>query len=123
MDPAAVPTDIPEMAPVETLPVGVIEPIVVLLIVPEPGFESSGALTVPESVPMLRLVVVPWPAAVIEPAAVPTDIPEIAPVDTVPVEVMLLMVVFVIVPEPGLESSGALKVPESVPMLTFVVVP
>src|SRR5262245_20660045 len=112
MEAAAVPTDIPEMLPVETIPVEVMVVIVVLLITPEPGFWSSGAVNEPDRVPMLTLVVVPCPAAVIAPAASPTDIPEMCPVETVPVEVMELMVVLLITPEPGFWSSGAVNEPE-----------
>jgi len=48
------------------------------------------------------------------PRLVPTDIPEIEPVETVPA--LLVMVVLVIVPEPLLPSSGA----EMVPLLVLV---
>src|SRR6266567_3684669 len=94
----------PEMLPVETVPVEVMLLMVVLLIVPvgvpAGAFVSSGAVNEPASVPMLTLLVVPWPAAVMEEpeSAVPTDMPEMLPVDTVPVDVMLLIVVLLIVP-------------------------
>src|SRR5262249_30117791 len=122
---AAVPTVMPEMLPVDTTPVEVMLLIVVLLITPEPGLLSSGAVSEPPKVPTLTLVVVPWPAAVMdEPESVlPTVMPEMLPVDTTPVEVMLLIVVLLITPEPGLLSSGTVTELESVPMLTFVVVP
>src|SRR5262245_39705221 len=122
---SAVPTVMPEIVPVETVPVDVMLLIDVLLITPEPAFESSGAVNDPASVPMLTLLVVPWPAAVIdEPeSALPTVMPEMLPVDTVPVDVMLLIVVLLITPEPALLSSGAVKVPPNVPMLTLLVVP
>src|SRR6266567_2512797 len=109
---SAVPTDMPEMLPVETAPVEVMLLMVVLLIVPvgvpAGAVESSGAVNEPDSVPMLTLLVVPWPAAVIEEpeSAVPTDMPEILPVETAPVEVMLSTVVPVITPEPVVLSSG-----------------
>src|SRR5262249_56684298 len=106
---SAVPTDMPEMLPVETQPVEVMLPIVVLLIKPEPGLASSGAVRQPPSVPMLTSLVVPWPAAVMEEpeSAVPTDMPEMLPVEAQPVEVMLPIVVLLIKPEPGLASSGS----------------
>src|SRR6266702_241700 len=94
----------PEMLPVETVPVEVMLLMMVLLIVPvgvpAGAVESSGAVNEPDSVPMLTLLVVPWPAAVMEEpeSAVPTDIPEMLPVETARVEVMLLMVVLLIVP-------------------------
>src|SRR5262245_9066473 len=124
MEPAAVPTDMPEMLPVETVPVEVMVLMVVLLITPVDvvdTFGSSGAMNDPDSVPMLTLLVVPWPAAVMdEPeSAVPTVMPEILPVDTTPVEVMLVMVMLFIVPEPVVPFSGAVKEPDSVPMLTL----
>ena len=53
------PTVMPEILPVETVPVDVMLPIDVLLITPEPGFGSSGAANEPDNVPMLTLVVVP----------------------------------------------------------------
>src|SRR5262249_36947504 len=131
MEPAAVPTDMPEMEPVDTVPVEVMLLMVVLLItpvdVPEDAFGSSGAVNEPDSVPMLTLLVVPWPAAVMAPPLVPTDMPEMEPVDTVPVEVMLLMVVLLItpvdVPEGAFGSSGAVNEPDRVPILTLLVVP
>src|SRR6266436_4006518 len=103
---SAVPTDMPEMLPVETEPVEVMLPMVVLVITPEPALLSSGAVNEPPSVPMLTLLVVPWRAAVMqEPElVVPTDIPEMVPVETEPVEVMLPMVVPVITPEQVLLS-------------------
>src|SRR5262245_9107237 len=125
MEPAAVPTDMPEMEPVETVPIEVMVLIVVLLIVPvgvpAGTFGSSGAVNDPDSMLMLTLLVVPCPAAMIdEPgSAVPTDMPEILPVDTTPVEVMLLMVTLLIVPEPAVPFSGAVSDPDSVPMLTL----
>src|SRR5436305_94044 len=119
--PWMVPTDMPAMEPVDTVPVEVMVLIVVLLITPEPVVLSSGALNDPDNVPMLTLLVVPWPAAVMEPAAVPTDMPEIEPVDTVPVEVMVSMVVLLITPEPVVLSSGALNDPDNVPMLAVIV--
>src|SRR5712672_1607245 len=99
---SAVPTDMPEMLPVETLPVEVMLLMVVPVITPEPALLSSGAVNEPPSVPILTLLVVPWPAAVMEDpqVAVPTVMPEMLPVETLPVEVMLLMVVPVITPEP-----------------------
>src|SRR5262245_15488880 len=122
---AAVPTVMPEMLPVDTVPVEVMLLIVVLLITPEPGLLSSGAVSEPAKVPTLTLVVVPWPAAVMdEPESVlPTVMPEMLPVDTAPVEVMLLSVVLVFTPEPRLLSSGAVSEPPKVPTLTLVVVP
>src|SRR5215471_19110928 len=115
MEPAAVPTDMPEMVPVETVPIEVMVLIVVLLIVPEPAVLSSGALNDPDSVPLLTLLVVPWPAAVME------------PVETVPVEVMVLIVVLLIipvgVPAGTFGSSGAVNEPDSMLMLTLLVVP
>src|SRR4051794_30988348 len=125
---SVVPTVMPEMLPVETVPVEVMLLIVVLLITPVvlPGgaFGSSGAVSEPPSVPILTPLVVPCPAAVIEEpeAVVPTVIPEMLPVETVPVEVMLLMVVLLITPEPALLSSGAVSEPPSVPILTPLVV-
>src|SRR5579875_3828468 len=114
MVPLLVPTDIPEMEPVETVPALLV--IVVLVIVPEPVVLSSGAEMVPVLllVPTVRFEVVPCPAALIVPLFVPTDIPEIEPVDTVPA--LLVMVVLVIVPEPLLPSSGV----EMVPVLVLV---
>src|SRR5215470_11408724 len=131
MEPAAVPTDIPEMLPVETVPVEVMVLMVVLLIipvgVPAGAFGSSGAVNDPDSMLMLTLLVVPCPAAVMEPAAVPTDMPEMLPVETVPVEVMVLMVVLLIipvgVPAGTFGSSGAVNDPDSMLMLTLLVVP
>src|SRR5262245_41900456 len=123
MEPAAVTTVMPEMEPVETVPDEVMLVMVVLLIVPEPGLASSGAVKEPDNVPMLTLVVVPWPAAVMEPAASPTVSPEKEPVETLPVVVILPMVVLLITPEPGFWSSGAVNDPDRVPMLTLVVVP
>src|SRR5262249_36905609 len=131
MEPAAVPTDIPEMLPVETVPVEVMVLIVVLLIipvgVPAGTFGSSGAVNDPDSMLILTLLVVPWPAAVMEPAAVPTDIPEMLPVDTIPVEVMVSIVVLLItpveVPAGAFGSSGAMNVPDSMLILTLLVVP
>src|SRR5436305_1621363 len=121
--PWMVPTDMPAMEPVDTVPVEVMVLIVVLLITPEPVVLSSGALNDPDNVPMLTLLVMPCPAAVMEPVFVPTDMPEMEPVDTVPVEVMVLMVVLLITPEPVVLSSGALNDPDNVPMLTLLVVP
>src|SRR5262249_20764977 len=121
--PSMVPTDMPEMVPVDTVPNEVMLSMVVLDIVPEPEFWSTGAVNKPDSVPMLTLLVMPWPAAVMEPALLPTDMPEMVPVDTVPVEVMLLIVVLLIVPDPAVLSSGALNDPDSVPILTLLVVP
>ena len=114
-------TDIPEMDPVETVPVLV--PIVVLLIVPllPVALGSSGAVNEPAFVPMLTSVVVPCPAAVTVPLLVVTDIPEMDPVETVPVFVPI--VVLLIVPLPAVVSSGAVNEPALVPMLTSVVVP
>ena len=43
----------------------------------------------PDTVPMLTLSVVPWPAAVMEPASLVTVMPEMLPVDTLPGEVTL----------------------------------
>ena len=65
----------------------------------------------------------PLPAALMVPLFVPTDIPEIEPVETVPA--LLVMVVLVIVPEPLVESSGAEMVPVLVlvPTVRFDVVP
>src|SRR5262249_54812367 len=118
MEPALLATDMPEMLPVETVPVEVMVPMLVLLITPEPGWPSAGAVNEPERVPMLTSLVVPWPAAVIERALLPTDMPEMLPVETVPVEVIVSMLVLLITPEPGLPSSGAVNEPERVPMLT-----
>src|SRR5579875_1585219 len=114
MVPLFVPTDMPEMEPVETVPALLV--MVVLVIVPEPLVPSSGAEMVPllVFVPTVRFDVVPCPAALIVPLFVPTDIPEIEPVDTVPA--LLVMVVLVIVPEPLAPSSGA----EMVPLLVLV---
>ena len=78
---------------------------------------------------MLTLLVVPWPAAVIdEPeSAVPTDIPEMLPVETRPSEPMLPIVVSLMTPdvepELALLSSGAVNEPSNMPMLTLLVVP
>src|SRR5919197_609557 len=119
MEPLLLVTDMPEMEPAETVPELV--PIVVLLIVPEPGFWSSLALNVPLLVPMLTPVVVPWPAAVMEPLLLVTDMPEMEPAETVPE--LVPIVVLLISPEPGVESSLAVNVPVLVPMLTPVVVP
>src|SRR6516164_2478473 len=114
MLPLLVVTDMPENEPVETVPVLV--PMVVLLIVPLPAaLGSSGAVNEPPLVPMLTSVVVPCPAAVMLPLLVVTDMPEIEPVETVPV--LVPIVVLLIVPLPGVESSGAVKVPPLVPML------
>src|SRR5438067_1212527 len=93
IDPALLPTDMPEMLPVDTTPVGGMLSMVALLIAPEPAWLSSGAVNEPDSEPMLTLVVVPWPAAVMDPALEPTDMPEMLPVDTTPVGEMLSMVV------------------------------
>src|SRR5262249_58399339 len=108
-----------------TCPVGVTVSIVKLLIAPDPGLASLSATTAPDNVLMLTLLIVPRPPAVIdEPeSAVPTVMPEMLPVDTVPVDVMLVMLVLLIVPEPAVESSGALNEPDSVPIVTPVVVP
>src|SRR5262245_18677184 len=108
MEPAAVPTDMPEMVPVDTMPVEVMVLIVVLLISPVGAVDtlgSSSAVNDPDSVPILTLLVTPCPAAVMEPAAVPTDIPEMVPVDTIPVEVMELMVVLLIIPVGVVEGT------------------
>src|SRR5262249_60451074 len=114
---SAVPTVMPEMLPVDTVPVDVMLVMLVLLIVPEPAVESSGALNEPDSVPIVTPVVVPCPAAVIdEPeSALPTVMPEMLPVDTTPVEVTLLIDVLLIAPEPGLHVSGALNDPPNRP--------
>ena len=56
-------------------------------------------------------------------SVVPTDMPEMLPVETMPVELMLPIVVFDITPEPALPSSGARNAPPKVPMLTLLVVP
>ena len=57
------------------------------------------------------------------PLLVPTDIPEMEPVETVPA--LLVMVVLVILPEPLVPSSGEEMVPVLVlvPMVRFDVVP
>ena len=102
MVPLLVPTDIPEMEPVDTVPALLV--MVVLAMVTEPLLLSSGAEMVPVLVPTLSFVMVPWPAALMVPLLVPTDIPEMEPVDTVPA--LLVMVVLLIVPEPLLLSSG-----------------
>src|SRR6516164_3656150 len=82
MLPLLVVTDMPEIEPVETVPVMV--PIVVLLITPLPAVLSSGAVNEPALLPMLMFEVVPRPAAVMLPLLVVTDMPEIEPVETVP---------------------------------------
>ena len=111
------------LAPAAIWPVEATVTTDALVIVPDKGLASFSAVTAPLSVPMLMFVMVPWPAAVMAPAATPTDMPEMAPVDTVPVGVMVSIVVLVIVPEPGFASSGAVNDPDSVPMLTPLVVP
>jgi hypothetical protein len=57
IDPELLVIDMPEMVPAETLPE--LLPIVVWLIIPEPGCESSTALMEPELVPTVRLLIVP----------------------------------------------------------------
>jgi hypothetical protein len=119
------------MLPVETLPVEVMLLIVVLLITPVvPGGAVlfSGTVNEPDSVPMVTLLAVPWPAVMAEPKlAVPTDMPEMLPVETLPVEVTVPMVVLLItpvgVPTGALLSFGAVNEPDSEPMLTLLVVP
>ena len=51
---------------------------------------------VPLLLPTLKFVMVPWPAALMVPLLVPTDIPEMEPVDTIPA--LLVIVVLEIVP-------------------------
>src|SRR5262245_64198511 len=100
-------------------------PIVTLVSAPDPGVLSFLTERLPECLEMLMLLAVPRPAAVIdEPeAVVPTDMPEMLPVDTRPVDVMLLILVLVMTPEPAPASSGAVNEPPRVPMLTLLVVP
>jgi hypothetical protein len=109
----------PEMLPVETVPELV--PMIVSLIDPLPGLLSSGAVKLPALLPMETLLVVPWPAAVIDPLFVVTDMPLMDPVETVPV--LVPMIVSLIDPLPGVLSSGAVKLPALLPMETLLVVP
>ena len=89
-------TVIPEIEPVETVPVLV--PIEEREIVPEPVLLSSGAEMVPELLVTLNPVMEPAPAALMVPLLLDTVMPEIEPVDTVPV--LLPMLELEIVPEP-----------------------
>ena len=89
-------TVIPEMEPVETVPVLV--PMLELEMVPEPIWLSSGAEIMPELLVTLRPLIDPAPAALMVPELLDTVIPEMEPVDTVPV--LLPMLELEIVPEP-----------------------
>src|SRR5439155_602148 len=119
MEPALEPTVMPLMDPVE------IEPLLVETvmpdIVPEPVLLSSGAVTLPLFSPMDTLVIVPWPAATMEPALEPTVMPEMEPVEIEPLLVETVMPDMV--PEPVLLSSGAVMLPLLRPMDTLVIVP
>src|SRR5438105_1946935 len=119
MEPALDPTVMPEIEPVE------MEPLLVLTVipdmVPEPVLLSSGAVTEPVLSPMETLVIVPWPAATMDPALDPTVMPEIEPVEIEPEFVLTVMPDMV--PEPVLLSSGAVTLPLFSPMDTLVIVP
>jgi hypothetical protein len=82
---------------------------------------SSLAVVVPELVPMETLVMVPWPAAPIEPPLLVQETPDKEPPEIVPV--FVLKVELLMVPEPEVVSSTAVTVPVLVPMETLVMVP
>src|SRR3974390_1975994 len=104
------------MLPVLREPLDVTLPMVLLEIVPEPELPSSGAETLPERVPTLRSLMVPWPAAVMVPPMVPVKVMVwMLPVRRDPPDVTLAMVLLEIGPEPELPSSGAETLPERVP--------
>src|SRR5437667_367276 len=91
---------------------------------PAPGFVAVLVVTPRSNTePAVRI----WTTTRGLPEAVPTAMPEKLPVETVPVEVMLLMLVLlitpVVVPAGAVRSSGAVKEPDKVPMLTPLVVP
>src|SRR5579883_2853935 len=119
MEPELLVIDMPEMEPPETLPELV--PMVLLLILPEPGLVSSTAVMEPELLPTLIFEIVPCPAEVIEPELLVIDMPEIEPPETLPE--LVPMVLLLIVPEPGLVSSTAVMEPELLPTLMFEIVP
>ena len=96
MVPLLLDTVIPEIEPVETVPVFV--PMLELEMVPEPVWLSSGAEMVPELLVTLNPVMEPAPAALMVPLLLDTVIPEIEPVETVPVFVPMLELEMV--PEP-----------------------
>src|SRR5437667_87844 len=85
MDPALDVTDMPEMEPAETEPVLPLLPMTTSERVPEPGLVSSWAVMEPLLVPMVLLVIVRLPAAMMEPALDVTDMPEMEPAETEPV--------------------------------------
>src|SRR5947207_15227145 len=119
MEPAFEPTVMPEIEPVE------IEPLLVETvipdIVPDPVLLSSGAVTEPLLRPMETLVIVPWPAATMEPALEPAVIPPIDPAEIEPP--VVAAVIPDMVPEPAVLATGAVTVPPFRPMDAFVIVP
>src|SRR5581483_7632250 len=119
MVPLLLDTVIPEIEPVETVPVFV--PMLELEMVPEPVWLSSGAEMVPELLVTLNPVMDPAPAALMVPLLLDTVIPEIEPVETVPVFVPMLELEMV--PEPVWLSSGAEMVPELLVTLNPVMDP
>src|SRR5436305_6323312 len=114
-------TDIPEMEPVDTVPP--LLPMMTCDSEPEPVFVSSGASTEPLFVPIDRSVIVPWPAATIAPELLVTDMPEMEPVEMVPVPPLLPMETWDREPEPVFVSSWASTEPLLLQMERSVIVP
>src|SRR5439155_13169550 len=84
IEPALDVTDMPEMEPAETEPVLPLLPMTTSERVPEPGLVSSWAVMEPLLVPMEMSVIVPWPAATMEPALDVTDMAEMEAAETDP---------------------------------------
>src|SRR6266850_2215357 len=119
MVPALVDTDMPEIEPEDTVPL--LSPMPMWDSEPEPALLSSGARMEPSLVPMEMSVIVPWPAATMVPEFVLTDMPEIEPLERVPL--LSPTTTCDSEPEPALLSSGARMEPSLVPMEMSVIVP
>src|SRR6267142_2079317 len=109
----------PEIEPLERVPL--LSPTTTCDKEPEPALLSSGARMEPSLVPMEMSVIVPWPAATMVPLLVLTDMPEMEPLERVPL--LSPTTTCDKEPEPALLSSGARIEPSLVPMEISVIVP